>query len=100
MWITPLSFTAGGEAVQLGQSEPLPLPPWSGVPVALQMEVDGPTLALAVGMQEAGTLHARDEAGASVCCAAIVDPQGCHSCETDSVLILVQCGPFDRDEAD
>jgi hypothetical protein len=62
------------------------------------MEVDGQTLARAVRMQDAGTLHARDEAGEPISCTAIVDPQGCHTCETDSVLMLVQCGPFDRDD--
>src|SRR5690348_13146607 len=97
MWITPLTFQAGDETVQLPQADQLPLPPWSGVPVALQMEVDAPTLARAVHMLSVGTLHARDEAGAPVRCAAMVEAEGCHTCETDSVLMLVQCGPFEQD---
>jgi hypothetical protein len=98
MWITPISFSAGNQAVQFAEGgEKLPLPPWSGVPVALEMEVDGEILARAVTLQEVGALYARDEEGEIVHCAAVVDAKGSHTCETDSVLMLVQCGPFEYD---
>ena len=98
MWITPLSFSAGEKDVMFAEGgEKLPLPPWSGVPVALEMEVDGETLARAVALQEVGMLFARDEEGDVVHCAAMVDAGGSHTCETDSVLMLVQCGPFEYD---
>ena len=100
MWIKPLSFVTEGGAVRFDSGmEKLPLPPWSGVPVALDMEVDGPTLAQAVQITAVGTLYAQDEDDEPVHCAALVDPKGSHTCETDSVLRLVQCGPFEYDPA-
>ena len=100
MWIKPLSFASEGGSVRFDdEMERLPLPPWSGVPVALDMEVDGPTLARAVLLTAPGRLYAQDEDDEPVYCAALVDPKGSHTCETDSVLRLVQCGPFEYDAA-
>jgi hypothetical protein len=97
MWIKPLFLATEGGSVRFDEMERLPLPPWSGVPVALDMEVDGATLARAVQLTAAGTLYAQDEENEPVHCAALVDAMGSHTCETDSVLRLVQCGPFEYD---
>ncbi len=101
MWIKPLRFSVNDETVIFGDlTEVLPLPPWSGVPVALDMEVERDTLDRLVRLMDVGTLQARDEDGDLVHCAALVDAQGSHTCETDTVLRLVQCGPFEFEDDD
>jgi len=95
MWVTPIDFTIAGEIIRFDTGvEPLPLPPWSGVPVAMEMEVTRALLAQILKTSGEGALQAYDETGAVVACQAVVDPQGSHTCETDTVLMLVQCGPF------
>ncbi|HVA92637.1 MAG TPA: hypothetical protein VNL71_22685 [Chloroflexota bacterium] len=96
MLITPLAFTVRDRTVRFSPTTTaVPLPPWSGVPVALPLEVDLETLNNARAHLDPGSLLARDEEGDEVRCAAIVDPDGSHTCETDTVLMLVQCGPFE-----
>jgi len=95
MLITPVAFTVRDRTVRFGATAAIPLPAWSGVPVALPLEVDRETLNTARAYLDPGSLLARDEEGDDVRCAAIVDPDGSHTCETDTVLMLVQCGPFE-----
>ncbi|HEY8283240.1 MAG TPA: hypothetical protein VIJ28_02520 [Chloroflexota bacterium] len=95
MLITPIAFTVRDRTVRFSAMAAIPLPPWSGVPVALPLEVDGESLNTARSYLDPGSLLARDEEGDDVRCAAIVDPEGSHTCETDTVLMLVQCGPFE-----
>lgn len=96
MLITPLAFTVRDHTVRFPPATaPIPLPAWSGVPVAMPMEVDGATLAEARSLLDPGALLGRDEEGDEVRCAAMVDPEGSHTCETDTILMLVQCGPFE-----
>ncbi|HVC83442.1 MAG TPA: hypothetical protein VNL35_23375 [Chloroflexota bacterium] len=102
MMITPVAFTVRDHTVRFAAPAAIPLPPWSGVPVALPLEVDRESLNSARAHLDPGSLLARDEEGDDVRCAAIVDPEGSHACETDTVLMLVQCGPFEyvRDRKD
>lgn len=100
MWITPISFRIAGTTIALdGVPGPLPLPPWSGVPVAIQLEMGPEALAGLSPADDEGTLLARDEDGALVRCTAFIDPHGIHTCETDSMLTLVQSGPFEPHQA-
>jgi len=98
MWITPLALAVADATITFDRAgEPLPLPPWSGVPVAIELEVDRDTLAHALQLGEEGSLLARDEEGTLVRCPTMIDPRGSHTCESDTVLVLVQCGPFEPD---
>ena len=93
MWVVPIRFSAADSSVTFDtQAGPVPLPPWSGVPVAMAMEVDRATLQSALRIQREGILRARDEEGDPIACAAMIDPDGCHTCETDTVLMLVSAG--------
>ena len=99
MWITPISFSVAESTIALDSVPgPVPLPPWSGVPVAIQLEMGPAALAGLPRTDDEGMLRARDEGGALVRCSAFIDPHGIHTCETDSMLTLVQSGPFEADE--
>lgn len=96
MWIKPISFSTAAATIQFADSmERMPLPPWSGVPVALPLEVDGETLERARMLEDVGVLSVRNEDGDLVQCVAVIDEEHSHTCETDTVLMLVQCGPFE-----
>ena len=99
MWITPISFRIADTTIALDTVPgPLPLPSWSGVPVAIQLEMGPEALAGLSRSDDEGTLLARDGDGALVRCTAFIDPHGIHTCETDSMLTLVQSGPFEPDD--
>ena len=98
MWVTPRAFvTDAGQLVFDTQMDPVPLPPWSGVPVTMPMEIGRETLRLFLAQPERGMLVAIDGEGRAVRCAAEIDREGSHTCETDTVLMLIQQGPFEPD---
>src|SRR5438105_3690428 len=56
MWIRPLTLAAHGTEISLKGAPVVPLPPWSGVPVAMDIEVSADVLAAALKIDDVARL--------------------------------------------